>query len=528
MEYDNRFLLPDSHYDKARADRVVNFIAKLCHTKSGWTGKPFYLLDWQEKLVRTVFGVVRPNGRRQFKTVFCEVSKKNGKSELAAAVALYMLCSDGEQAAEVYGAACDKRQAGICFDVAVNMIAKWPALSRRLKLYKSQKELLYQPTRSAYRVLSSDVASKHGYSPSAIIFDELHAQPNRRLWDVLTKGTGAARPQQLILAITTAGTDRTSICYELHEKACGIIQGTINDPTFYPVIYAAEENDDWADEAVWRKANPSLGITFEMDDLREAYNSAKQNAAEENSFRQFRLNQWVSDTTRWLSTKAWDESTAPIDMDRLRGQKCYCGVDLSSTTDITALVLIFPPSEEDGIYSILPFFWLPADTIPLRVRRDHVPYDLWKRQGLLETTPGNVIDYSFIRKRIEELSEVYQITEIAADPWQATQLMQNLQDEGFTVFPMRQGMKTLAPCMKELERLTLEKKLAHGGNPVLRWMLDNLRVKMDENGNVRPVKDRRGEKIDGIIALMMGLYRAVLGNEPETEYIYADRELTIW
>ena len=284
------FMAETSSYNKGAADYAVLFIESLRHTKGSWYRKPFELIDWQEQIIRDVFGILKPNGYRQFNTAYIEIPKKQGKSELAAAVALLLTCGDGEERAEVYGCAADRNQAKIVYDVAVDMVRLCPALDKRVKILESQKKLIYLPTNSTYQVLSADVANKHGFNTSGVIFDELHTQPNRKLYDVMTKGSGDARTQPLYFLITTAGTDTNSICYEIHQKALDIIEGRKIDPTFYPVIYGADESDDWTDPAVWKKANPSLGITVSIDKVQDACNSARQNPGEENAFRHLRLN----------------------------------------------------------------------------------------------------------------------------------------------------------------------------------------------------------------------------------------------
>ena len=280
-----------------------------------------------------------------------------GKSELAAAVALLLTCGDGEERAEVYGCAADRQQASIVFEVAADMVRMCPALNRRVKILTATKRIVYLPTNSFYQVLSAEAYSKHGFNIHGVVFDELHTQPNRKLFDVMTKGSGDARMQPLYFLITTAGTDTKSICYETHQKAKDIIEGRKIDPTFYPVIYGADEDDDWTDPKVWKKANPSLGITVGIDKVKAACESAKQNPAEENSFRQLRLNQWVKQAVRWMPMEKWDRCAFATNEDDLEGRVCYGGLDLSSTTDITAFVLVFPPLDEDDKYMILPYFW---------------------------------------------------------------------------------------------------------------------------------------------------------------------------
>ena len=320
-----RFMLPTSRYDKNRADRAVLFIQSLKHTKGIWAGKPFYLFPWQEQIIRDLFGIIKENGYRQFNTAYIEIGKKNGKSELAAAVALYMLCADNEEGAEIYGCANDRAQASIVFDVARDMVMQSNLLMERIKIIESQKRLVYMPTRSIYQALSSDVASKYGYNVHACIFDELLGQPNRKLFDVMTKGSGAARKQPLNFVITTAGSDRTSICYEQHAKAIDILEGRKHDSTFYPVVYSAPDDADWTDPRVWAMANPSIGRTVDLEYYQQRCESAKENPAEEIQFRQFHLCQWTNTAVRWMPMNKWDACRDDYTMDDLQGRACYGG-----------------------------------------------------------------------------------------------------------------------------------------------------------------------------------------------------------
>lgn len=521
-----RFMAKDSYYDKDAADHAVCFIEKFCrHTKGTWDGEPFELIDWQEQIIRDIFGVLKPNGYRQFNTAYIEIPKKQGKSELAAAVALYLLCADFEPGAEVYGCAADRNQAQIVFDVALAMVKRCPTLEKKMNIKASQKEMEYIPTGSKYKALSADVANKHGFNIHGVIFDELHTQPNRKLFDVMTKGSGDARMQPLYFLITTAGDDPNSICYEQHQKAKDILEGRKFDPTFYPVIYGADESDDWTNPNVWKKANPSLGITVGIDKVKAACEQAKQNPAEENSFRQLRLNQWVKQAVRWMPMEKWDACNLPISEEMLEGRVCYGGLDLSSTTDLTAFCLVFPPEDDEEPYYVLPYFWIPEESLELRVKRDHVPYDFWERQGYIQTTEGNVIHYGFIEKFIERLGERFNIREIAFDRWGATQCVQNLEGMGFTVVPMGQGFASMSPPTKELMTLTLQRRIAHGENPVLRWNMDNICIRTDPAGNIKADKSKSTEKIDGAIAMIMALDRAIRCGNDTSESVYDTRGL---
>lgn len=523
----SQFMLPTSHYDKKKADRAVTFIENLCHTKGKWAGTPFWLLPWQEQLIRDIFGIVKPDGNRQFRTAFVEICKKVGKSELAAAVALYLLYADNEPSAEVYGAAADRQQASIVFDVAKQMVEMSPALMKRSKLMGATKRIVNYSNAGYYQVLSAEVGGKHGFSVSGLVFDEIHTQPNRQLYDVLTKGSSDARQNPLHFIITTAGNDRHSIAYELHTKAVDILEGRRVDPTFYPVVYGLKDDEDWEDEANWYKVNPSLGYTVDIERLRDAYREAKQNPADEITFKWLRCNMWVSSTVAWIPDAIYMRGNEPIDMDALAGRDCYAGLDLSSTGDITALVLIFPPRDEEEKYVLLPYFWIPEETIPRRVKANSVPYDIWEKQGYIMSTEENVIHYDFIEKFIMDLSEKYHILEIAVDRWNATQMIQNLEGEGFTIVPFGQGFSSMSAPTKEFYRLLMEGRIIHGGNPVLRWMAGNVVIDTDPAGNIKVTKAKSKEKIDGIVAAIMALDRCIR-QEGQSGSVYDERGLLVF
>ena len=523
-----RFMLETSHYDKKKADRAVTFIENLCHTKGKWAGTRFWLLPWQEQLIRDIFGIVKPDGNRQFRTAFVEICKKVGKSELAAAVALYLLYADNEPSAEVYGAAADRQQASIVFDVARQMVEMSSALMKRSKLMSATKRIVNYGNAGFYQVLSAEVGSKHGFSISGLVFDEIHTQPNRQLYDVLTKYSSDARQNPLHFIITTAGNDRHSIAFELHTKAIDIIEGRRVDPTFYPVVYGLKDDEDWEDEANWYKVNPSLGYTVDIERLRDAYREAKQNPADEITFKWLRMNMWVSSTTSWIPDAIFMKGNEPIDMRLLEGRDCYAGLDLSSTGDITALVLMFPPRDADEKYILVPYFWVPEETIPQRVKANSVPYDVWEKQGYLLATEGNVIHYDFIEKFICDLAEKYHILEIAVDRWNATHMIQNLEDQGFTMVPFGQGFASMSTPTKEFYRLLMEGQIIHAGHPVLRWMAGNVVVETDAAENIKVTKAKSKEKIDGIVASIMALDRCLRNEGEQQGSVYDQRGLLVF
>ncbi len=518
---------PGFYFDEAAAQIAVAFFERiLVHVKGEWYGQPFLLEDWEKIIIRDLFGWKRADGTRQYRYAYIEIPRKNGKSSLAAGVALLLLHADDEPGAEVYSAAGDRDQAAIVFELAKAMTEESEYLAQRSDPWK--RSIVVPSTRSVYKVLSADAFSKHGLNASGVIFDELHVQPNRDLWDVLTTSTGARR-QPLVVAITTAGYDKNSICYEQHEYATQILEGIIEDDSYYPYIRAAGEDEDWLDPETWIRCNPNLDVSIKMEYLIAEARRAERVPAYQNTFRRLHLSQWTAQETRWLPMDAWDKGSGEIDLEQLEGLECYGGLDLASTVDIASFSLSWPsPDLEPGDDGKIPesepirtlsWFWIPEDGLIDRARKDRVPYDAWARDGLIFLTPGNSIDYAYIVQEIEKLGEIYNIQEIAFDRWGAFQVEQQLDGAGFTMVAFGQGYVSMSAPTKELLRLVLNRKLTHGGNPVLRWMADNLVVKQDPAGNVKPDKSKSREKIDGIVSTIMSLDRLIRhGGEPGSVY----------
>jgi phage terminase large subunit-like protein len=520
--------MTEYYFDEAAADIAVAFFERLLvHVKGEWAGNPFILEPWErDEIIRPLFGWKRADGTRKYRYAYIEIPRKNGKSSLAAGIALLLLFADDEPGAEVYSAAGDRDQAGIVFDLAKSMVEESRYLAERSDQFK--RSIIVPASRSVYRVLSAEAYSKHGLNAHGVIFDELHVQPNRDLWDVLTTSTGARR-QPLVVAITTAGYDRQSLCWEQHEYARQILEGIIEDPSYFAYIKAADLEADWLDPAVWAEVNPNLGVTVKREYLEAEAMRAQQVPAYQNTFRRLHLDQWTAQETRWLPMEDWDKCDAPVDLADLEGRLCYGGLDMASTVDLASFSLSFPPEVEEveegedppdpGPVQTAPMFWIPEENLIERARKDRVPYDAWARDGLIKTTPGNVIDYGFIVREIEELGKIYNIAEIAFDRWGAFQVSQQLEGAGFTMVAFGQGYVSMSAPTKELLRLTLNGRLAHGGNPVLRWMADNLVVKQDPAGNVKPDKSKSREKIDGIVSTIMSLDRLIRhGGEPGSIY----------
>lgn len=510
-------------FNEKKAEHAVRFFETLLtHTKGRWAGTRFDLIPWERELVRNIFGTVKSNGCRQYRTCYVEIAKKNGKSEIGAGIALKMLCADGEEGGEIYGAAGDKEQASLVYNVAAQMVRNSPVLSKRLKVIDSRKRIVDFASNSFYQVLSSESFTKHGLNPSAVIFDEIHAQPNRDLWDVLTEGTDVARRQQLVFVITTAGIyDTTSIGWEVHDYALKVRDGIIEDPTFLPAIFAVDSDADWEDENEWLKANPSCGYVFDIDNLRTHYKQVKNNPSRIPNFKRFRLNLWVNQVNQWMPMDAWYECNGEVKKDRLVKRRCYGGIDLSSTLDLTCFCLVFPPDDINRRWEVLPYFYVPEETVMKRSKEDNVPYNMWVNAGLMTATPGNVVDYNFMKKDVVNAANIYDLRQVGFDPWNATELAVYLEnDEGIEMVEMRQGARTLSEPMKSLLKLVMSKELKHGGHKVMDWCASNVVAKVDENENIRPVKDRNQKKrIDGILALIMALGRALL-NEGDGRSIY--------
>ncbi len=513
-------------FDQTRADAALNFFERILkHTKGQFAGKLFELLLWEAQIISDLFGTLEDDGRRQYQTAYIEVPKKNGKSELAAGIALYCLLADNEPGAEVYSAATSRDQASLVFRVAASMVEQSSALSKRLRVLRSTKTILKRGDHdSFYRAISADGDVQDGINPHCVIADELHRWKVGKaldLWEILERGT-IARRQPLVFAITTAGIqDESPLCWRYHEYERQIREGVFKDRHFYGKVFAAGPQDDWTDEATWIKVNPSHernGGFIKSAALRKEFDKAINDPAQQPAFKRFHLCIWGQSENRALDMQQWAAGGGALRA--LVERRCFGGLDLSTSIDLTAFVLLFPSS--DGSFDVLAFFWMPKDNVRLRELRDKVPYSQWVEDGFITATPGNQVDYSAVRATIRWAAEVFQLLEVDYDPSQATETAQLLVDEGIKCVPIKQGFNVSA-ATKRLIELVVGGQLRHGDHPVLRWNADCLAVKGDGNDQIRPVKPERStssKRIDGMTSIINALSRAMVHVPPPVTSVH--------
>lgn len=511
--------------DKQRALELVEFIQML-KLVDDFYGEPFILQDWQHEVLWEVYGRVKEDGYRQYRYAYLEIPKKNGKTTLIGALGVYHLVCDPPQG-QIYCCAADKKQAGLVYKAAVAMIDQDEELGKILKVKESTKEIFNLETGTIFTVLSAEAYTKHGINPTVVIFDELHAQPNRDLWDVMTFGAGVTRKEPLWWVITTAGDDpdRNSIGWEIHEQAIKLRDGELVDPTWYVKVYGIEEDDDIFDEEVWYRVNPSLGHAIPIEALKSEALAARNSEASEKLFRWLRLNQWVSlKQHSWQPLSLWDSTNGDWDLSELVGKRCYPGLDLSSTTDITAACYIFPPQDGFDDWRFIFDAWIPDESMKERVLRDKVPYDRWVNQKHLHATPGNVVDYEFVESKLLSAHKQYEVTALGTDPWNSRMLTQRLMNEGMEVVEIGQNMKHMSPSMKMIERMMKSGKMTHEKNPLARWCWGNTVIAIDGNENIKPMKNKSNERIDLTVALINAMATAMLFEE-DIESVYDNRGL---
>jgi len=519
------------HFDEKAATRAIEFFSFLRLAEGEHAGKPFHLEPFEQFIVGSLFGWKGADGYRRFRTGYVEIGKGNGKSPVAAGIGLFGLFVDEEIGAEIYSAAVTRDQAKIVFSDAEKMVEASPSLLRRIE--KTVNNLAVLRTNSFFRPVSSEARGLDGKRVHIALIDEIHEHPSSHVVDKMRAGTKGRR-QALIFEITNSGYDRNSVCWQHHDYSAKVLDGIIDDDSWFAYICQLDPCEDcqrqgktqpqdscpncdqWTDETVWIKANPCLDVSITRKYLREQVREAMGMPAKQNIVKRLNFCMWTEQSVRWIDIGAWDECGQPVDRSELRGRPCYGGLDLSSTKDISAFVLVFPPQMDGEPWKVLCRFWVPAENVRQRAERDRVPYPAWIEQGFIDATPGNVVDYDWIRERIREDANVFDIREIAFDRWNATHLSTQLQDDGLIMVPFGQGFPFMAAPTKELERLIVGRELAHDGNPVLRWMVSNVAVKQDPAGNLKPDKAKSTERIDGVVGMVMGIGRAMVQPEAQT------------
>ena len=535
-----------AEYSANHAAYVCGFLESLVFGSGDWEGKPFRLQPWQKEPLQEFYGMLdtdEETGRRfrQYQYLYLEIPKKNGKTELSAALGLYHLVGDGEKNPQIYICAADKDNAAICFNAMLNMIEHLPWLKRRLNPVDSRREIHLKDGSGFIKVLSADAYSKHGYNASCVIFDELHAQPNRKLWDIMTFGAGSARLQPVWIVLTTAGDDpdRHSIGWEIHDQCRRILaaragKGPIedDDPIWLPVMYGLpddpeelEKIDIW-DEEVWKRCNPSIGVTVPLRTIRQEAAAAKKSEAKERLFRWLRLNQWIATkSVGWLPLTLYDKTQWHVpkleevhkgnqlrrEMRRtLRGKKCFGGLDLATTTDLAAFVLEFPPQPGLDRWVVLFWAWRPGEGVVDAENRDHVPYRDWERAEYLTLCDGSMNDFDLIEETILECKKLYNLVVVGVDPYLSRMLSGRLEKSKLTVVEIRQNMSDMSPAMKDVEVKLRGGEMVHEHNTCARWNFGNVRCRTDGNDNIKPMKNLSTGRIDITVAWIIAHATAML------------------
>ncbi|MBE7197467.1 MAG: terminase large subunit [Parafilimonas terrae] len=498
-------------------DRAIRFINRLTLCDD-FDGQPFVTRDWQDKIIRELLGTLLPDGRRRYRKCLLMLPRKQAKTQLIAAIAVYLLIGTGRSGEQIVCAAADREQAANLFDKCVSMIEANPHLAKRVRIYTSSKRrIVTKKGGNVLKVVSADGRRQHGLNPSVVIIDELHCQPNRDLYAALTTAQGT-RSEPLILMISTAGNDRDSLCYERYSYAKRVAADPARDPTFLPILYEAAEDDDWTAEATWLKAMPALGDFCSLEFIRSEFREALESSSKESEFRQLYLNQWVASAAKWVNRAAWDScGLVDWDPDELLGRECYAGLDLSNTNDVTAFVLVFPM--DDGTFRVLCWFWLPRARAEARDKASFGELSFVKlaEEGFVILTDGDVIDHDAIKKTIlgdpeagtPGIVDLYRVAMTRIDQFSASQIAIQLQNAGMNVEFMRQGVLSMNEPVRTLEVLLSRGLMLHGDNPILNWMADNAVRVTDPEGLVRLSKGKSADKIDGVISLVMGLAAAV-------------------
>lgn len=502
-------------FDPAKAERVAKFLQLLPHTKGKWASKRelIKLEGWQLFSVCIPFGwVQKKDGARRFRTVLIFVPRKNGKSIIGGGLGVYMLTADGEFGAEVYSGATTEKQAWEVFRPAKLMVERTPELRDHYGVDVNASNMFRLEDGSRFEPVIGKPGD--GSSPSCAIVDEYHEHQDSTLFDTMETGMGA-REQPLMLVITTAGSSIGGPCHQLVRDAERMLEGAIERPDLWAMLYTIDPGDDWTSESVLIKANPNYGISINGDFLQARQRDAMQSAAKQATFRTKHLNEWVGAKNAWLNMLRWKEAPARKSLAELEGRPCIIGLDLASKIDIAGNLLLFPPVEGDPLWHVHGRYYLPEVRVIEELDSNTARYREFDALGLLTLTDGEVIDFEVIKEDLREFAGRFDVQQVAYDPWQATQLAQEMQAEGLLMVEVRQTVQNISEPMKELEALTLRKLLAHGDCPILTWMASNVIAKLDVKDNIYPNKERPENKIDGIVGLIMAISRAIAGREEE-------------
>ena len=512
----DRALDEGRYFDKKAAMRAIHFIEKLKHTKGEWAGQRFRLEPWQQFVLWNIFGWKNADGTRRFRYAYIEIARKNGKTALSAGIGLYMLFADGESRPEVYSAATVKDQAKICFSDAVEIV-KATDLKNYLTPYRNS--IVYELKGGTMKPLSSDYGTHDGLNPSCGIIDEFHAHKDSGMFDVIKSAFGARR-QPLMFVITTAGFNKSGACYAYRENVIKVLRGVNEDDSLFGIIYTLDDKSEWDDPKMWIKANPNLGVSLSADYLADQVKDAKNRPEAVRNVMTKNVDLWVDAERTWILDDAWQKcigTTAD-----LKGCACWGGLDLSNVSDITAYVLLF---HENDRFQLLPHFWIPEEKMREKIRKENINYDKWVAEGYVTVTPGNVIDYDFVKADILRIVADYDLRTSAYDRWNSSQTIIDLQNEGMECNPFGQGYGSMSAPTKEFEKLVLTGKIEHFGNPVLRWMLASTLVKTDPAGNIKPDKEKSTQKIDGIVAAIMALGEWMTAQANDERNPYENRGL---
>ena len=511
-------------YDNDKAEVRIKFIERVCtHVKGELAGQKFILEEWQKEFIRELYGTLNEDGTRQYRTAYVQIPRKNGKSNLSAALALAELFVGAEKGAEIYCCASSRDQAKIVFDVCRQMIKNSSILMRSCQVY--QNSIVLKDSNSFLKAVAAEAGLLHGANASMVVYDELHTAKNRELWDVMATSMGA-RKQPLMMTITTAGMfDPNSICYELYSYGKKVRDQIIDDDTFLPLIYEADADDDIQSEETWRKANPNYEISITKQYFEKMSKEARLLPSSEIAFRQLHLNQWVSSLSGWITDAEWMESSGEVDIEKLKGRQCFGGLDLAQVEDVCALVLVFP--FEDGSLKVLPFFFVSESAVERRRNQTGGSYDNFVSRGELIVTDGNSTDYDVIKNKILECAEVFDIQSIAYDRWNSNALINQLSDAGIETDPFGQGFISMTAPIKNAEIMIKKKQLHHGENAMLRWMVSNVVAKRDDAENIKFSKSKAGDKIDGVVAMIMaiGEKMSVEKSDQSGVSVYEDTEI---